>query len=58
MGGVESRTVTVNEHEAVRPASSVAVQLTVVVPCGNPLPDAGVQVTVTDWSQLSVAVTV
>jgi hypothetical protein len=48
MGGVESRTVTVDEHEAVRPASSVAVQLTVVVPCGNPLPDAGVQVTVTD----------
>jgi hypothetical protein len=36
--------------------SSVAVQVTVVVPTGNTLPDAGEQVTVTLASALSVAI--
>ena len=37
------------------PAASVAVEVTVVVPIGNKLPDAGTDVTVTP-GQLSVAV--
>jgi hypothetical protein len=41
-GGVVSFTVTVNEQLAERPAPSVTVQLTVVVPFGNAVPDAGV----------------
>ena len=36
--------------------SSVAVQVTVVVPTGNKLPDAGEQLTATLGSALSVAV--
>ena len=48
-----SLTVTVNEHEAVLLDVSVAVQLTVVVPFGNVLPEAGVQVVVTP-GQLSL----
>ena len=38
-----SRTVTVNDLLALLPEPSVAVQLTVVVPTGNVLPDAGTQ---------------
>lgn len=49
-------TVTVNEHDAELPPESVPVQLTVVVPCGKKLPDAGVHTTVTDPGQLSVVV--
>lgn len=48
-------TVTVNEHEAVLPDASVAVQVTVVVPTGKVEPDAGEQTTVTP-GQLSDAV--
>ena len=39
VGGVESRTVTVNEPVFVLPAASVAVQVTVVSPSGNVEPD-------------------
>lgn len=39
-------TVTVNEHDAVRFAASVAVQVTVVMPTGKLDPDAGTQLTV------------
>ena len=45
VGGVTSRTVTVNEAVPVLPAASVAVQVTVVVPMGNVDPDGGAQVT-------------
>jgi hypothetical protein len=38
--------VTVNEHVAVFPAPSVAVQVTVVVPTGNADPDGGTQAAV------------
>jgi hypothetical protein len=55
MGLCLSSTVTVNEQEAVFPAASVAVQLTVVVPTGKGLPEGGVQVTLTGPGQLSVA---
>src|SRR5262245_60667488 len=57
-GGVVSLTVTWNVAVAVFPAASLAVQLTVVVPSGNSEPDAGVQLTATGPSTLSVAVTV
>jgi hypothetical protein len=58
-GGVVSRTVTVNVFaELVLPASSVAVQLTVVVVIGNVLPDGGAHEIVGVASTLSVAVTV
>ena len=50
-----SNTVTVNEHVAVLPLASVAVQVTVVVPTGKVDPDAGEQTTVTP-GQLSEAV--
>jgi hypothetical protein len=50
-----SVTVTVNEQVAVLPAASVAAEVTVVVPTGNTLPDAGTELTVTP-GQLSVAV--
>ena len=50
-------TVTVNEHKAVLPEVSVAVQVTVVVPTGNVKPEAGLQTTVTP-GQLSDAMTV
>jgi hypothetical protein len=46
--------VTVNEQVAVLPDASVAVQVTVVVPTGNGVPDGGTQATVTP-GQLSVA---
>jgi hypothetical protein len=45
-------------HWLVLVLSSVAVQLTVVVPFWNSEPDGGWQLMVTDLSQLSVAVTV
>src|SRR5689334_20406408 len=47
-------TVTVNEHVAVLPAVSVAVQFTVVVPTGKAAPDGGTQTTLAE--QLSVTV--
>jgi hypothetical protein len=50
-----SVTVTVNVHEPVLPLVSLAVQLTVVTPRGKVEPDAGVQLTVLDPSQLSFA---
>src|SRR5262245_4397003 len=53
-----SDTSTVNEQLAEFPQSSVAVQVTVVVPTGNVLPDGGTQTMVGVWSQLSVAVAV
>jgi hypothetical protein len=43
----------VNEHVAVLPEASVAVQVTVVVPTANALPDTWLHETVT--GQLSVA---
>jgi hypothetical protein len=54
-GSVVSTTVTVNVHVAVLPASSVARHVTVVVPIGNVLPEAGEQATATAASQSSVA---
>jgi hypothetical protein len=54
-GGAVSLTVTVNEAEPLLPCVSVAVQVTVVVPSGNVEPLAGVQVTATTPSMLSVA---
>jgi hypothetical protein len=55
-GGCASFTVTVNVQVAVLPAASVAVDVTVVVPTGKKLPDAGTLTTVTP-GQLSLAVT-
>jgi hypothetical protein len=55
VGPVVSRTVTVNEAAPVLPRASVAVQVTVVVPSGNVNPLAGVQVTSTTPSTVSVA---
>ena len=46
--------VTVNEQVAVLPEASVAVQVTVVVPTGNGVPEGGTHATVTP-GQLSVA---
>jgi hypothetical protein len=46
--------VTLNEHDAVLPEGSVAVQVTDVVPSGKKLPDGGVQSTV--FGQLSATV--
>ena len=54
-GGWVSLIVTENEHEAILLDVSVAVQLTVVVPFGNVLPEGGVQALVTP-GQLSLAV--
>jgi len=45
-------TVTVKAQVAVAPPESVAMQLTVVTPAGNRLPEAGVQITV-GFGQLS-----
>jgi hypothetical protein len=55
-GRVVSLTVTVKLPVAVLPDESVAEQLTVVVPIGNVEPEAGVHVTSTEPSTLSVAV--
>jgi hypothetical protein len=54
-GAVLSPTVIVKLPEAVFPAASVAVQLTVVVPIGNVDPEAGVQITATGPSIASRA---
>ena len=57
LGGVTSRaTVTVKVQVVRLVQSSVAVQVTVLVPGGKKLPDGGEQVTVTFGSALSVAV--
>src|SRR6185436_21063071 len=58
VGGVVSRTVTVNEPVAVLPWVSVAVQFTVVVPSANVEPLAGVHSTATLPETRSVAVAV
>ena len=50
-----SDTVTGKEQDAVFPAAAVAVQVTVVVPSGKQVPDAGAQLIVTP-GQLSEAV--
>ena len=54
-GAVVSITVTLKVHVAVLPDESVATLVTVVVPTGKVLPDAGVDTTVAE--QLSVAIT-
>lgn len=55
-GGVVSRVTRTRNVQVVRfVQSSVAVQVTVVVPTGNKLPDAGTQATATLGSALSVA---
>lgn len=51
-----SATVTVKLHEPLLPDASEAVQVTVVVPLGNAVPEAGEHATVRDPSQASVAV--
>ena len=57
-GGVVSFsvTVTVKEAEPVLPCESVAVHVTVVVPTGKLLPDAGLHVGVSGPSTMSFAV--
>jgi hypothetical protein len=47
IGGSVSLTVTVNEHVAVFPDASVAVQVTVVVPSWKVEPEAGTHIAVT-----------
>jgi hypothetical protein len=56
VGGVVSRTVTVNVFVAVLPAPSLAEQVTVVVPRANVELDAGLQVTGTFPLTASLAV--
>jgi hypothetical protein len=52
-------TVTLDEHVAVRPIASAALQFTGVDPIGNAEPDAGVQMTLTGGvPPLTVAVNV
>ena len=51
-----STTVTVKDALPVLPATSVAVQVTVVVPRANVLPEAGAQIGVGAGSTSSVAV--
>jgi hypothetical protein len=46
--------MTLNVHWALFPLASVAVQVTCVVPSGKMLPEAGLQTTVGDASQLSL----
>jgi hypothetical protein len=56
MDGPElSVTLTLNVHVWVLPDASVAVQVTVVVPAGNVVPEAGLQLAVAP-GQLSVGV--
>jgi hypothetical protein len=55
-GAEVSLTVTVNDLVEVRWFESVAVHVTVVVPTGKPLPEAGTQLTGSDPSTTSVAV--
>ena len=47
--GVAGVTVTVNEPVFVWPRPSLAVQLTVVEPTGNALPEPGLQLIDTVW---------
>ena len=54
-GGVVSWTVTENDPEPVLPCTSVAVQVTVVVPTGNVLPDGGKHEGVIEPSTMSDA---
>ena len=54
-GASLSVTVTLKLHETLLPATSFAVQLTVVIPFGKAKPGGGTQVTVTP-EQLSLAV--
>ena len=56
VGGVVSRTVTVEDDEPRLPAASVAVQVTVVTPNGKVEPDAGEQVAGRDPLTMSIAV--
>ena len=56
-GSCVSCTVMVNEHAAIFPDASVAVQLTVVTPTGNVESDAGAH-TIPTPGQLSDAVAV
>src|SRR5581483_6762544 len=58
VGGVVSRTVTPNEPAALFPCTSVAEQLTVLVPTAKPEPETGVQTTDTEPSTRSSAVAV
>ena len=56
-GGVVSRVTRTRNVQVVRfVQSSVAVQVTVMLPSGNKLPDAGEHVTATLASALSVAI--
>jgi hypothetical protein len=55
VGACVSWTVTVKEQVAVRPAASLAVQVTVVAPSENVEPEGGAQTT-TGKPQLSLAV--
>ena len=55
-GGVRSATVTENDAVAVFEWASVAWHVTVVVPSGNVVPDAGAQVTSSGPSTASFAV--
>ena len=57
VGGSLSVTVTVKLHVLVRPAASVAVQLTVVVLTGKSPPETGLQLMVAP-GQLSLALAV
>jgi len=56
MGGVVSRTVTVEDAKPRLPTASVAVQVAVVVPNGKIAPEAGEQVVGRDPLTISVAV--
>jgi hypothetical protein len=56
VGGCVSRTVTVNEQEAVLLELSVTLQVTVVVPAGKLDPEAGEQVGAPTPGQLSLTV--
>ena len=49
--------MTLNEQVPTFPQASVAVQVTVVVPTGNELPDGGLQVATRPDEQLSVTLT-
>jgi|ERR1051325_3261776 hypothetical protein len=57
VGLLQSLTVTVKLQWPWLPVPSVAVQLTVVVPSEKAEPEAGEQLTLGDWEQLSEALT-
>ena len=58
IGAVVSVTITVNEADPLLPCASLAAHVTGVTPNGNIVPLAGVQLTVTTPSRMSVAVAV